>query len=76
MSQPKRLELKDTNRLNLWEAGALHFSKPDFDRTAVCSMRMMQENRGTMTTVLNAANEIAWRNFSQAVFPLWRLKSI
>lgn len=64
LSQPKRLELKDTNRLNLWEAGALHFSKPDFDRYR-CLQYAYDAGKtgGTMTAVLNAANEIAVAEF-------------
>ncbi|MFZ4454186.1 1-deoxy-D-xylulose-5-phosphate reductoisomerase [Salibacterium aidingense] len=60
LSYPQRLELDDTKRLNLWEIGELHFSRPDFDRYR-CLRFAYEAGRtgGTMTTVLNAANEEA-----------------
>ncbi|WP_240375343.1 1-deoxy-D-xylulose-5-phosphate reductoisomerase [Bacillus piscicola] len=60
MSYPDRLEIESTNRLNLWEIGTLHFEKPDRDRFR-CLGYAYEAGRtgGTMTTVLNAANEEA-----------------
>ncbi|SDG98971.1 1-deoxy-D-xylulose 5-phosphate reductoisomerase [Alteribacillus persepolensis] len=64
MSYPNRLELNDTERLNLWEIGKLHFEKPDFDRYR-CLRYAYEAGRtgGTLPTVLNAANEEAVRHF-------------
>ncbi|RSL32823.1 1-deoxy-D-xylulose-5-phosphate reductoisomerase [Salibacterium salarium] len=66
LTHPDRLELQDTNRLNLWEIGELHFAKPDFDRYR-CLRYAYDAGRvgGTMTTVLNAANEEAVSAFLQ-----------
>ncbi|RSL33200.1 1-deoxy-D-xylulose-5-phosphate reductoisomerase [Salibacterium salarium] len=64
LTHPDRLELQDTNRLNLWDIGELHFAKPDFDRYR-CLRYAYDAGRtgGTMTTVLNAANEEAVSSF-------------
>ncbi|SFL75997.1 1-deoxy-D-xylulose-5-phosphate reductoisomerase [Salibacterium qingdaonense] len=66
LSHPERLELDDTKRLNLWETGALHFSKPDFERYR-CLQFAYDAGRqgGTMPAVLNAANEEAVAAFLQ-----------
>ncbi|WP_158737723.1 1-deoxy-D-xylulose-5-phosphate reductoisomerase [Alteribacillus sp. YIM 98480] len=66
MSYPERLELRDTNRLNLWEIGKLHFDKPDFDRYR-CLRYAYEAGRtgGTLPAVLNAANEEAVKQFLQ-----------
>jgi 1-deoxy-D-xylulose-5-phosphate reductoisomerase len=64
MSYPKRLELKQAKRLNLWEIGTLHFEKVDFERFR--SLYLAYEAGkagGTMPTVLNAANEVAVQQF-------------
>ncbi|GGH82110.1 1-deoxy-D-xylulose-5-phosphate reductoisomerase [Pullulanibacillus pueri] len=57
---PDRLELHGAKRLNLWEVGQLHFSQVDFQRF-ICLKLAYDAGRtgGTMTTVLNAANEEA-----------------
>ncbi|MFB4162700.1 1-deoxy-D-xylulose-5-phosphate reductoisomerase [Alteribacillus sp. JSM 102045] len=64
MSYPERLELRDTNRLNLWKIGKLHFDKPDFDRYRCLSYAYEAGRKGgTLPTVLNAANEEAVKHF-------------
>ncbi|MGY4689854.1 1-deoxy-D-xylulose-5-phosphate reductoisomerase [Salibacterium sp. K-3] len=70
LSYPERLELEDTKRLNLWETGALHFSKPDFDRYR-CLRFAYEAGRqgGTMPAVLNAANEEAVSAFLRNEIP-------
>lgn len=60
LTYPKRLELPDTKTLNLVEIGKLHFQEMDMERFPC--LRMAYEagrQGGTMTTVLNAANEQA-----------------
>ncbi|MFB5660532.1 1-deoxy-D-xylulose-5-phosphate reductoisomerase [Alteribacillus sp. HJP-4] len=64
MSYPRRLELTGAERLNLWETGTLHFEEPDFDRYRCLSYAYEAgKTAGTMTTVLNAANEVAVQKF-------------
>lgn len=60
LSYPERLEMFNGERLNLWEAGTLHFQRPDFTRYP-CLKFAYDAGRagGTTTTVLNAANEEA-----------------
>jgi 1-deoxy-D-xylulose-5-phosphate reductoisomerase len=60
LSYPQRLELTNAKRLNLWEAGKLHFQKMDYDRFR-CLKLAYEAGRmgGLMPTVLNAANEKA-----------------
>ncbi|MTH52776.1 1-deoxy-D-xylulose-5-phosphate reductoisomerase [Bacillus mangrovi] len=64
LTHPSRLPLKNTSRLNLWEQGKLHFSKPDFDRFK-CLHFAYESGKmgGTMPAVLNAANEEAVAQF-------------
>ncbi|WP_132744977.1 1-deoxy-D-xylulose-5-phosphate reductoisomerase [Scopulibacillus darangshiensis] len=64
LSYPERLELASAKRLNLWEAGSLHFEKVDMDRFH--SLALAYEagiTGGSMPTVLNAANEAAVHHF-------------
>ncbi|SFE38410.1 1-deoxy-D-xylulose-5-phosphate reductoisomerase [Alteribacillus iranensis] len=70
MTYPQRLELEDTNRLNLWETGTLHFKKPDFERYRCLTFAYEAgKTGGTLTTVLNAANEEAVDGFLQGKIP-------
>lgn len=64
LSYPDRLELQGGKRLNLVEIGALHFEKADFARYR-CLGYAYEAGKigGTMTTVLNAANEEAVQMF-------------
>ncbi|MGD6816135.1 1-deoxy-D-xylulose-5-phosphate reductoisomerase [Metabacillus sp. 113a] len=64
LTYPERMPLKNTGRLNLWEQGKLHFSKPDFTRFK-CLHFAYESGKmgGTMPTVLNAANEEAVAQF-------------
>ncbi|MDQ0206312.1 1-deoxy-D-xylulose-5-phosphate reductoisomerase [Alkalicoccobacillus murimartini] len=60
LTYPDRLAREAGERLNLWEMEKLHFGKLDMDRYRC--MRFAYEagrSAGTMTTVLNAANEVA-----------------
>lgn len=60
LTYPSRLEIPKTKRLNLTEIGKLHFSEVDFDRFRCLKMAYEAGKQGgTMTTVLNAANEEA-----------------
>lgn len=60
LTYPKRLELPSGKRLNLWEAGKLHFEKMDLDRFR-CLGYAYEAGKvgGTMPSALNAANEVA-----------------
>ncbi|MTT32246.1 1-deoxy-D-xylulose-5-phosphate reductoisomerase [Terrilactibacillus sp. BCM23-1] len=64
LSYPKRLELPQEKRLNLWELGALHFEKVDTKRFK-CLDFAYQAGKlgGTAPAVLNAANEQAVEHF-------------
>ncbi|WP_280768946.1 1-deoxy-D-xylulose-5-phosphate reductoisomerase [Salipaludibacillus daqingensis] len=60
LSEPNRLDLKGGDRLKLWEVGALHFEKMDYDRFKCLDMAFQAGKQGGITpTVLNAANEVA-----------------
>ncbi len=60
LTYPKRLQSISHERLNLWEIGALHFTKIDMKRFRCISFAYEAGKiGGTMPTVLNAANETA-----------------
>ncbi|MFC7320478.1 1-deoxy-D-xylulose-5-phosphate reductoisomerase [Halobacillus campisalis] len=64
LTYPDRMELPITEQLNLEQIAALHFEKMDFERFPC--LRMAYEagrEGGSMTTVLNAANEEAVQLF-------------
>ncbi|UOR12699.1 1-deoxy-D-xylulose-5-phosphate reductoisomerase [Halobacillus amylolyticus] len=64
LTYPKRYSLENTKQLNLEEMATLHFEKMDMDRFPC--LRMAYEagrEGGSMTTVLNAANEVAVQLF-------------
>ncbi|MFC0524173.1 1-deoxy-D-xylulose-5-phosphate reductoisomerase [Pontibacillus salicampi] len=60
LTYPKRLELNQTKELNLVDIGTLHFQEMSLERFP-CLRLAYEAGRigGTMTTVLNAANEQA-----------------
>ncbi|MGE7760629.1 1-deoxy-D-xylulose-5-phosphate reductoisomerase [Peribacillus sp. NPDC097895] len=60
LTYPDRMPLAGRKRLNLAEAGKLHFNEMDFSRYP-CLQFAYEAGKigGTMTTVLNAANEAA-----------------
>lgn len=64
LTYPERLPLSITERLNLAQIGTLHFSQVNFDRFR-CLKFAYDSGKigGTMTTVLNAANEVAVQAF-------------
>ncbi|MFC4617376.1 1-deoxy-D-xylulose-5-phosphate reductoisomerase [Camelliibacillus cellulosilyticus] len=64
LSYPDRLECQGPKRLNLWEMGALHFQKMDFERFP-CLRWAYEAGKigGSILTVLNAANEAAVQAF-------------
>lgn len=64
-SYPQRLSLPD-RRLNLFELGALHFERPDFNRFPCLQLAYDATARGgNMPCILNAANEVANLAFRQ-----------
>ncbi|QTM99445.1 1-deoxy-D-xylulose-5-phosphate reductoisomerase [Sediminibacillus dalangtanensis] len=66
LNYPDRLELSGTKRLDLIEIGKLHFSEMDLERFPCLKMAYEAgKEGGTMTTVLNAANEAAVQLFLQ-----------
>jgi 1-deoxy-D-xylulose-5-phosphate reductoisomerase len=66
LTYPKRISVQNSERLQLWELGKLHFSKLDFDRFKCLSYAYEAGKAGgTLPTVLNAANEIAVHKFLQ-----------
>lgn len=63
LSYPKRLPIMGT-RLDLVETGSLTFAEPDFNRFPCLKLCIEAGKQGgTLTTVLNAANEIAVQQF-------------
>jgi 1-deoxy-D-xylulose-5-phosphate reductoisomerase len=64
VSKRERFELKGGEKLNLWEIGALHFDKPDYERYRCLKLAFEAGAAGgTAPTVLNAANEVAVASF-------------
>ncbi|MGK7378407.1 1-deoxy-D-xylulose-5-phosphate reductoisomerase [Planococcus sp. 1R117A] len=60
LTYPERLPRTEAKRLNLAEIGKLHFQEMDFKRFRALKMAFEAgKTGGTMTTVLNAANEQA-----------------
>ncbi|RNF40602.1 1-deoxy-D-xylulose-5-phosphate reductoisomerase [Planococcus salinus] len=60
LSYPDRLPRPDASRLNLAEIGKLHFQEMDYNRFHALQLAFDAGRAGgTMTTVLNAANEQA-----------------
>ncbi|WP_054706700.1 1-deoxy-D-xylulose-5-phosphate reductoisomerase [Bacillus sp. JCM 19041] len=64
LTHPDRYARPSTERLELWELGKLHFNKMDMERYR-CMHLAYEAGKagGTMTTVLNAANEVAVERF-------------
>ena len=61
---PERLERPNAKRLNLAEIGKLHFQQMDYERFHALQLAFdAGRTGGTMTTVLNAANEQAVEMF-------------
>lgn len=60
LTYPERLPRPEAQRLNLAEIGKLHFQEMDYERFRALKMAFEAGKAGgTMTTVLNAANEQA-----------------
>ncbi|WP_028782813.1 1-deoxy-D-xylulose-5-phosphate reductoisomerase [Thalassobacillus devorans] len=60
LTYPDRLDLTMTKRLNLEEIATLHFQPMDYDRFRCLKLAFQAgKEGGSMTTVLNAANEQA-----------------
>lgn len=66
LSYPNRLERSHAKRLNLAEIGKLHFEEMNYSRYHALKLAIDAGRMGgTMTTVLNAANEAAVAMFLQ-----------
>ncbi|WP_342600716.1 1-deoxy-D-xylulose-5-phosphate reductoisomerase [Psychrobacillus sp. FSL H8-0483] len=66
LSYPNRLSRGNASRLNLAEIGKLHFEEMDYERYHALKLAIDAGRAGgTMTTVLNAANEAAVALFLQ-----------
>lgn len=60
LTYPERMERPNAKRLNLAEIGKLHFQEMDYERFRALQLAFdAGRTGGTMTTVLNAANEQA-----------------
>lgn len=77
LSFPDRVELPHAKRLNLWEAGTLHFEKMDMERFR-CLKWAYEAGiaGGTALTVLNAANEEAVFAFLNKEIPFLNIESL
>jgi 1-deoxy-D-xylulose-5-phosphate reductoisomerase len=74
---PDRFPLPSGKRLNLAEIGKLHFQEMDFERFR--SLKLAYEAGrvgGTMTTVLNAANEVAVSAFLDGKITFLQIEDI
>ncbi|MFC7392581.1 1-deoxy-D-xylulose-5-phosphate reductoisomerase [Scopulibacillus cellulosilyticus] len=77
LSYPERLELEDVKRLNLWEAGTLHFQKVDMNRFKSLSLAYNAgQIGGSLPTVLNAANEAAVGHFLEGRIDFLEIESL
>lgn len=77
LTYPARLELSQTKRLNLIEIGKLHFSEASFERYRCLKMAYEAGKiGGTMTSVLNAANEEAVAAFLANRITFLQIESI
>ncbi len=77
LTYPDRLELPQTKRLNLSEIGTLHFADVDYNRYRCLHMAYEAGKAGgTMTTVLNAANEEAVGAFLSKRISFLEIESI
>ena len=77
LTYPDRLPLASGKRLNLAEIGKLHFQEMDFERYR--SLKLAYEAGrigGTMTTVLNAANEVAVSAFLDGKMTFLQIEDI
>lgn len=77
LTYPDRLPFPTSKRLNLAEIGMLHFKAMDFERFR--SLRLAYEAGrigGTMTTVLNAANEIAVAAFLDSKITFLQIEDV
>lgn len=77
LTYPSRLELPQTKRLNLTEIGKLHFSEVSFERYRCLKMAFEAGKiGGTMTSVLNAANEEAVAAFLENRIEFLEIESL
>jgi 1-deoxy-D-xylulose-5-phosphate reductoisomerase len=64
LTYPNRLNVNDSEQLELWQLGSLHFEKMNYERFKCLAFAFDAGRKGgTMPTVLNAANEIAVERF-------------
>ncbi|CAM3749182.1 1-deoxy-D-xylulose-5-phosphate reductoisomerase [Alkalicoccus chagannorensis] len=60
LTEPSRLAVSGSERLKLWEVGALHFQPMDYERFRALQLAIdAGRTGGSATAVLNAANEQA-----------------
>ncbi|RYL92980.1 1-deoxy-D-xylulose-5-phosphate reductoisomerase [Sporolactobacillus sp. Y61] len=77
LTYPRRLELRQTKRLNLWKTGTLHFQKVDRQRYPAVSLAYEAGRAGgSMPTVLNAANEVAVEAFLEGRIPFLEIEPL
>lgn len=77
LTYPDRLPLATSKRLNLAEAGKLHFAEMDFNRFP-CLQYAYEAGKtgGTMPTVLNAANEAAVAGFLEGKISFLQIEAL
>ncbi|RFU67806.1 1-deoxy-D-xylulose-5-phosphate reductoisomerase [Bacillus sp. V59.32b] len=77
LTYPDRLPLASSKRLNLAEAGKLHFAEMDFNRFP-CLQYAYEAGKtgGTMPTVLNAANEAAVAGFLEGKISFLEIEAL
>lgn len=77
LTYPDRLEIPQTKRLNLIEIGKLHFNEASFQRYRCLKMAYEAGKiGGTMTSVLNAANEEAVAAFLEKRIAFLQIESL
>lgn len=76
LSYPDRLYL-EAKRLDLFDIGALHFERPDFERFRPLQLAYYAANQGgNMPCILNAANEVANLAFREGRISFPRISEI
>lgn len=77
LSYPDRLQVNNSERLNLAQIGQLHFKEVDFDRFRALKLAYQAgRTGGTILTAMNAANEAAVSLFLQGKISFLQIEDV
>lgn len=77
LSYPDRLQVNNSERLNLAQIGQLHFKEVDFDRFRALKLAYQAgRTGGTILTAMNAANEAAVSLFLQGKIAFLQIEDV